>query len=204
MAGEQDESSWFMQVLLLLGCCVLALVCYLIWEVTRVVVRVEEGVAAVSEDVKTVAKTAARVSVEVGEMMDRMEELRAKLRDSVPTQELEDVLDEMKKARENPANLEPATKAEVDTEVTHLLATIRRSDCRYVRNGKEVSALNFYGYLLGKYKLYEGTVTSAEDFIEKVATKTMTGEPYYAVIEGKKVALAVHLREALAKYREKE
>ena len=201
MGLGQEANSWLVKVLLILSSCLLGLCCFLVWRAGMVMYRVEQSVVAIGGDVKQVTGTAARISTKLDKAMDRIDKLENKLKDAVPVEELENVLEEVKRAREKSANLEPSRRAEVDKEVQYLLTTIRRSGCRYERDGKETSPLSFYGYLLSKYKLYEGNVTSAEDFIDKVATRTMTGKPYYIIRDGAKVELPAYLRQELAKYR---
>ena len=200
--GEREGTNlWFERVVLVLLACLLGLGCLLVWRMAETVKRIEEGVVSVSTDVKTVTRLAARISEKVDGLMDRVDVLEAKLKGAVPLDELENVLDELEGLRGKPAELDAEARAKRDREVGHLLGYVRGSGCVYLWQDREVGALAFYANLLAKYKLYEESVGSAEEFIDKVATKSMVGKPYYVVMGPKRVEVAAYLREELAKYR---
>lgn len=71
----------------------------------------------------------------------------------------------------------PLAKAEIDD----LLNFVEHSDCRFVRNGSEYPATEARAHLQKKLDYLEnkGLVDSAEDFIERAATKSsMSGKAY--------------------------
>ena len=69
-----------------------------------------------------------------------------------------------------------ATKDEID----HLLRYIAASSCTFVRNGSEYSAEKAREHLKDKYQLAGSRISSAEDFIRYLATKSsLSGEPYH-------------------------
>ena len=60
-----------------------------------------------------------------------------------------------------------------------------------------------YVQLYTKYKAYRKTLTSAEDFIDSAATRTIAGNTYYALMpDGSRKPLAEWLKEALEKDRQ--
>lgn len=75
------------------------------------------------------------------------------------------------------AGLSPASKSEIDA----LLTGLRTSECQFNRNGTWYSPQEAQAHLSRKleYLVSKSAVTSAEQFIERAATKSsMTGQPY--------------------------
>jgi hypothetical protein len=77
----------------------------------------------------------------------------------------------------NAASLSPAARAEIDA----LMSRLEASSCTFNRNGTWYPANEARTYLLGKLKYLEdrAAVQSAEQFIERAASKSSTtGQPY--------------------------
>jgi hypothetical protein len=90
--------------------------------------------------------------------------------------------------------MEPRAEA----EIKWLLSQIGSSKARFAYDNKKKSALMFYAHVYAKYKIYKKTLASAEDFIAKVGTKTITGKPYYITVPGgQQVELGQWLRAKL-------
>jgi hypothetical protein len=69
--------------------------------------------------------------------------------------------------------------ADVGTEVESLLSAIGSSGCQFIRNGKEYSAPDAEDHLRMKYKKGARYVSTAEDFINRIASKSSwSGKPY--------------------------
>lgn len=77
-----------------------------------------------------------------------------------------------------PASLgaeDPGVRSEID----HLIAYVQHSDCIFIRNGREYSAVDAAGHILKKYEHFRKEIDSAEKFIELCATGSLiSGQPY--------------------------
>lgn len=87
-------------------------------------------------------------------------------------------------------------------EIDHLLQYVATSSCTFVRNGSEYPAGKARDHLESKYRFVAGRISSAEDFIRYLATKSsLSGEPYHVKC-GKTDALSgAWLTAELARYR---
>jgi hypothetical protein len=73
--------------------------------------------------------------------------------------------------------LSPTAKIEIDA----LLSRLETSECQFYRNGSWYTAAEAKDHLRLKldYLVKKGTVTTAEEFIERAATKSIvSGQPY--------------------------
>ena len=83
-----------------------------------------------------------------------------------------------------PATAEPDEAAQ--TEIAALLAAVGTSGCTFIRNDKPGTATAARAHLERKYRYVRKKLASAEDFIERVATKSSTsGRPYLVECPGK-------------------
>jgi hypothetical protein len=65
-------------------------------------------------------------------------------------------------------------------EIDHLLAFVAASSCTFVRNGGEYDALKAREHLADKYRFAGNRISTAEEFIQYLATKSsFSGEPYH-------------------------
>lgn len=101
------------------------------------------------------------------------------------------------------ARAEPPPRAQA--EITLLLALVGSSGCRFFRNGTWYDAARAQEHLRFKYEYLAAhdRVASADDFIERAATRSsLSGQPYLLLCgSGKPVASEEWLRAALARYR---
>ncbi len=75
---------------------------------------------------------------------------------------------------------------EVD-KARELLSIIGRSQLTFIRNGKEYSPKEAKAHLETKLEWALNRVSTAKEFVERVASKSlMTGEPYYIKLSDKK------------------
>ena len=81
------------------------------------------------------------------------------------------------------ANVAAADKADTDeTEIQYLLNAIGTSGCAFVRNGTEHPSLEAQDHLAMKYRRGKRYAKTAEQFIERLASKSSwTGKPYQVV-----------------------
>jgi hypothetical protein len=89
--------------------------------------------------------------------------------------------------------------------VTFLLGYVAGSACRFYRNGSWYAAPEALAHLRGKYDRLSARkqIASAEDFIDKVASRSsLTGEAYAVqCADGARVPTATWLRAALQRLR---
>lgn len=72
-----------------------------------------------------------------------------------------------------------AAEAVTNPEIAELLRYVEQSDVRFIRNGSEYGAKEGADHLRAKLGKAGGKVTTAEDFIEGIASKSyLSGEKY--------------------------
>ena len=197
--GEADTASMKERRLrLAVQCALVALLliaCVFMVYLTLLVRRLTVTMEVMSEDLAQVMATTARVSRNV----DRVEErLRVWYEDLDIAGTAAEAVDVALSLGGETVKVEPRA----EDEITWLLRQIGSSKAKFAYDDKEKSALSFYARLYAKYKVYKKTLASAEDFIDKVATKTITGKPYYITEPGgEKVELGDWLRARLAERR---
>jgi hypothetical protein len=92
-----------------------------------------------------------------------------------------------------------------ENEINHLLGLIEQSGCEFFRNGTWYDAQRAQVHLRAKYDALAANnqIKSAEDFIEKAASKSsMSGQPYQIRCgDGAVMSTNQWFNEALARYR---
>lgn len=80
--------------------------------------------------------------------------------------------------------------ADAPAAVEHLLATVAKSDAKFVRNGDEHSGKDASAHMRKKYNHFKKKIKTPEDFIELCATKSELSEKPYQIKtpDGKLVA----------------
>ncbi len=87
-------------------------------------------------------------------------------------------------------------------EIEYLLSFVGDSDCIFIRNGKEYQAKEAREHLEMKYNHVERRIKTAEDFIDKIASKSsLSGRRYEVRCDGVTLQTSQWLREALASCR---
>jgi hypothetical protein len=152
------------------------------------------------------SSTGAQISEHLQKLDDRLRSIEEKTAEAVNLDEVEHVFDELAEIRHRDTTPESGISPKTEREIRHLLSQIRRSDYRFTYSvfgsDKSKSGTQFYIQLYAKYKTYEDALSSAEDFIDKVATTTIGGNPYHVFIDANKtVALKDWLSDELATYR---
>jgi hypothetical protein len=86
-------------------------------------------------------------------------------------------------------------------KIQALLADVERMDATFVRNDKTYDAKTAAEFLRRKWKANDANVVTANDFIEKIASKSSTsGKPYLIRFkDGREVQSGEYLRAELAK-----
>jgi hypothetical protein len=90
-------------------------------------------------------------------------------------------------------------------EIASLLLFVEQSGCTFIRNGNHYDALKAREHIEKKYNYYKERITTAEDFIQYSATKSMmTGEPYKVICNGVSINTSDWLYAELDKMRTAE
>ena len=71
--------------------------------------------------------------------------------------------------------------ATMDIEIEHLLATVEQSDCTFIRNGKEYAGDDARDHLAMKRRRGKRHFDSADDFIERIASKSSWSGKLYQI-----------------------
>ena len=98
-----------------------------------------------------------------------------------------------------------APPAIAQTEINYLLGSIESSGCEFYRNGSWYDSKRAQAHLRDKYQMLAAAdqISTAEDFIEKAATKSsLSGRPYQVRCGGGEAVTSNQwLRAVLARYR---
>jgi len=82
--------------------------------------------------------------------------------------------------------LPPAFADAKNDEISYLINSVGKSGCTFIRNGKRYTGKDARQHLRSKRKLNAHLIHSAEDFIEKIASRSSTsGQPYMISCRGK-------------------
>ncbi|WP_447748728.1 DUF5329 domain-containing protein [Pseudomonas nicosulfuronedens] len=98
-----------------------------------------------------------------------------------------------------------AVDAKAQQEITQLLNFVEHSGCQFIRNGSEYPATEARAHLQKKLDYLENKdmVSSAEDFIERAATKSsMSGQRYQVDCPAGKQDSSVWLGDELKRLRQ--
>ena len=92
--------------------------------------------------------------------------------------------------------------ADENGEIEYLLSFIAGSDCIFIRNNEEHSAIEARKHLEMKYNHVKKRIKTAEDFINKIATKSsLTRKLYKVRCAGVLLSTKLWLEDALAHHR---
>lgn len=96
----------------------------------------------------------------------------------------------------------PGNVAAENKEIEYLLLFVTESGCIFIRNGGEHQAEEASKHLAMKYNRVSKRIKTAEDFIDKIASKSsMSGKKYQVRCDNKIFATELWLKEALTAYR---
>lgn len=74
----------------------------------------------------------------------------------------------------------------MNAEIDFLIGSVGEHGCSFIRNGKRFSARDARAYLQSKRRHNAGIIHSTEEFIEKIASESVTtGKPYVIHCKGK-------------------
>lgn len=73
----------------------------------------------------------------------------------------------------------------MDTEISHLLDFVAKTECQYERNGTRYNGKKAAQHIQNKYDYFKDEINTTEIFIELSATKsTMSGKFYKIICNG--------------------
>lgn len=92
--------------------------------------------------------------------------------------------------------------ADAEREIAYLLDFVASSGCEFQRNGSAHAPADAANHLRLKYSRGQRYATTAEQFIDRLATESSwTGEPYTVNCAGREQATGAWLHRALQDYR---
>lgn len=95
--------------------------------------------------------------------------------------------------------------ATAESEIEQLLEFVAQSGCEFERNGSSHSSVDAADHLRLKYRRGKRYVSSAEQFIDRLATESSwTGKPYMVRCEGREQPSGAWLYQALEEQRSAE
>lgn len=96
-----------------------------------------------------------------------------------------------------------AQPTHTEKEIQYLINYLKGSDCSFVRNGSSYSGAKASEHLAGKYDYAKDKITSAESFIENIASQSYFSGKAYQVNcpDHASVASKQWLTERLTEYR---
>ena len=108
-----------------------------------------------------------------------------------------------------PSGALPSESDVAQSEITYLLAHVEKSGCRFNRNGTWYNDTKVIRqHMEAKYRYFQGKgrINSAEDFVERAASKSeMTGKPYLVkCTNGPEMPTAQWLIDELSRYRKEK
>lgn len=93
-------------------------------------------------------------------------------------------------------------RAEVEDDVSYLLTYLAESGCTFIRNGDEHDSNEARDHLEMKYNYAKKRIKTAEDFINKIASKSsLSRKPYHVRCGNVKTLSQQWLQEALEAHR---
>ncbi len=189
---------WSTTVLLLLLTILTAFSSLLLWRLSQAVFEAEKVLSTNASSVEQIAKTGARISEQIDRIMDRLEALEGRLDEVLPDEEIGSLVEELGNLKQGLSGEGAVRSASCETVIDTMLERIGSSGLRFGYEDKEYSAFRFKTQLRIKYQTFKRTISSPEDFIEKVATKTINGRPYFVITEnGEKQPLDGWLKSSL-------
>ena len=129
--------------------------------------------------------------------------MKERMRGSIPLDEAKSALDSALEIGASIAADSSSLDARTTNEIETLLKSLLVSRMRYEDSGKQRSAAYLYVKLYARYRMLSRTLTSTEDFLERVATRDMLGRTLYLVSrDGQRQRVRDHLSQVLVRIRE--
>lgn len=133
---------------------------------------------AISEDLKDVSTVAGTISRDVETLRTQVEEIREKVDDVVPREQLQGTIADAQRIRDGLGRSDGSLPAEEQEHIEALLRRLAASDLRYESRRGLLPVEILWGRIQTRYLSMRNTLTSAEEFIDVVATRSMLGVEY--------------------------
>lgn len=102
-----------------------------------------------------------------------------------------------------PGLSQAAPDAKAQSEIDHLLAFVAASPCRFVRGGTEYDGREARDHLARKLDSVRPLVSTADQFVERIAsTSSLTGEAYLVRCGTRELPARAWLDDELARFRQ--
>jgi hypothetical protein len=187
----------------LVGTILLGFCCWFVWRISMVAYQLETAIVTISADVKQMSSTGAQISEHLEKLDERLQSMEEKAAGAMNLKEVESILDEVDELSDDQSSPTGPISADTEREIKHLLSHITNSNHRFTYSDENKGGMRFSLQLYAKYKTYKKLLSSAEDFIDKVATTSIGGHPYQVVIDANQtVALRDWLTDELQEYRQ--
>jgi hypothetical protein len=99
-------------------------------------------------------------------------------------------------------SLVSVAKADMQTEIQHLLQYVENSSCEFERNDSIYDSGEARSHMERKYNYVKSRIKKTEEFIMYAATESsMSGKKYYVTCNGKRQTSAEWLQNQLTSYR---
>lgn len=174
---------WSITVLLSLLAILTAFSSLLLWRLSAAVLEAEKVLSRNAASIEQIATTGARISQQIDRLMDRLESLEGRLDEVMPGEEIANLAEELGQLQEGLKGERTVRSATSEAAIDNMFDRIGKSGLRFGYEDKEFSAFRFKTQLKIKYQAYKRIIASPEDFIEKVATQTINGHPYFVIKE---------------------
>ena len=172
------------------------LLCVLMVQLSLLALQARGLMNNVAEDIKTIGDHTLAATEQLQVLTARAEELSHKAAVAGGAQNLERLVDELVKVQQSD---QPRPTRHHSEEIEFLLNRIGESENAFRYSRWTRSATTFELKLRMKFKLYRNSISTTEEFIEKVATRSMNGKKYYVVKtpSGEEIELADWLNREL-------
>ncbi|MCC5845972.1 MAG: DUF5329 family protein [Verrucomicrobia bacterium] len=150
----------------------------LLWRSGQLVGELHGTLVAISEDLKDVSTVAGTISRDVETLRTQVEEIREKVDDVVPREQLQGTIADAQRIRDGLGRSDGSLPAEEQEHIEALLRRLAASDLRYESRRGLLPVEILWGRIQTRYLSMRNTLTSAEEFIDVVATRSMLGVEY--------------------------
>jgi len=154
----------------LCGIAFLAVACFFGWRLIVLSQRVEAQLDAVEARLQA-------IDDKVGAMGEGMAAAKQRTASALQLDDLAVLLAAVQEARASP-ELEQGTPEAVEIELDALLLAIRSHEGDFLCDGEPCSAFSLHARLYAKRLVHGDRIATTEQFIERVASHSMSGLPY--------------------------
>ncbi|MBN4074036.1 DUF5329 family protein [bacterium AH-315-E10] len=199
-----DKTSLILKKVFLAAASLLALACaVLVFNLSLLTIQVRASVKLITEDVRRVTESFAEISEDIVKIQKDVKAVKDKVSNMVPITEMKNALGTIIEVRNALRDDSGGPSPEVDAEIRLLMDTLLKSECTVEKESGKKQKLSFlHKKTMTKYKAFYKSIKTSEDFIKKVASKTVLKRIYYVIDkDGNKSTLEDWLNVALLELR---